>query len=259
MNGRVGVLGVGLESGGGGGPEARGGCEGRLLGGVLPEHVVVEELFADPADVTLFPEEAALVANAVDKRRREFGAVRLCARTALGRLGVAAGPILAGPKREPLWPEGVVGSMTHCEGYRAAAVARRGHVVSIGIDGEENGPLPAGVGDAVLLPEERETVVRLGTLRPDVAWDRLVFSAKESVYKAWFPLTGRWLGFEECVVLPDPDLGTFTGTLRVPGPVVAGERISRFSGRWVVRGGAVPGGGGHVATAVLVTSGGGRA
>ncbi|WP_437075140.1 4'-phosphopantetheinyl transferase family protein [Streptomyces sp. enrichment culture] len=224
-----------------------------MLGGVLPRGVEVEEMFRDPADVELFPEEAALVVNAVDKRRREFGTVRVCARAALARLGVGAGPILLGPRREPLWPEGVVGSMTHCEGYRAAAVARRGHVVAIGVDAEENAPLPEGVGGAVLLPEEHEAVLALGRRRPDVAWDRLIFSAKESVYKAWFPLTGKWLDFEECVVLPDPERGTFTGTLRVPGPVVAGERIGRFDGRWAVRGEA--GGGGHVATAVLVTSG----
>jgi 4'-phosphopantetheinyl transferase EntD len=226
--------------------------DGGLLGGVFGAGVEVEEVFGDPEGVWVYPEEAELVAKAVEKRRREFGTVRQCARTALARLGVAPGPILPGPKREPVWPDGIVGSMTHCDGYRAAVVARRGSVVAIGVDAEPNAPLPDGVGDSVLLPEERDTVAELAGRHPEVAWDRLVFSAKESVYKAWFPLTRRWLDFDECVVRPGGDggfTGTFTGTFLVPGPVVAGERMVRFAGRWRVRGG-------HVATGVLVTSGG---
>ncbi|MFE6229386.1 4'-phosphopantetheinyl transferase superfamily protein [Microtetraspora glauca] len=210
---------------------------GRLLAGALPPEVVLEELFGDP-DAELYPEEAALVAGAGPARRREFAAVRLCARRALARIGCAPGPVLPaadGPpwaRRAPRWPDGVVGSMTHCEGYRAAAVARRGAVASVGVDAEPNLPLPAGVGGAALLPEERDTVARLSAAHPGIAWDRLVFSAKESVFKTWYPLTRRWLDFPECVILPDPRNGTFTGTLRVPGPVVAGVRVDRFHGRW---------------------------
>jgi 4'-phosphopantetheinyl transferase EntD len=84
----------------------------------------------------------------------------------------------------------------------------------------------------VLLPEERRTLGRLSRSRPDVAWDRVVFSAKESVFKAWYPLTGRWLGFEECEITPDADRGNFTASLRVAGPLVAGARVDRFTGRW---------------------------
>lgn len=191
------------------------------------------------------------MARAVEKRRLEFATVRLCARTAMARLGVPSGPILPGQGRAPVWSDGIVGSMTHCDGYRAAAVARRSSVSSIGVDAEPNDPLPDGVARSVLLPEERATVHRLAERRPDIAWDPLVFSAKESVYKAWYPLTARWLDFHECAIVPDPDRGTFTGILRVPGPVVGGERIRHFAGRWQVRGGI---GAGHVATAVLVMS-----
>ncbi|MFJ8081683.1 4'-phosphopantetheinyl transferase [Streptomyces sp. NPDC096205] len=228
-----------------------------MLGGLLPAGTEVCELFADPDDVTsaLYPEEAALVAGAVDKRRREFAAVRLCARTALARLGVAPAPILPGERGAPGWPDGIVGSMTHCDGYRGAVVARSSSVVSIGVDAEPDGPLPEGIEESVMLPEERATLARLAAHRPDISWDRLMFSAKESVYKAWFPLTGRWLDFSECVIDFDADRGTLTGTLLVPGPVVDGERIGRFSGRWGVRGGAQGQGQGqgHVATVVAVT------
>jgi 4'-phosphopantetheinyl transferase EntD len=228
--------------------------EGRLLGGMPLPGVAVAELFADPPGVDLFPEEAEIVRRAVVKRRREFATVRLCARTALARLGRTPGPILPagdGPlwaDRAPRWPDGIVGSMTHCDGYRAAAVAREEEVASLGVDAESNAPLPEGVQDTVLLPEERDTVTRLGAFS-GVAWDRLLFSAKESVFKAWFPLTGRWLDFLECAISPDPHRGTFSAMLRIPGPTVAGERIDQFSGRWRVR---RTGGKELVATAVVV-------
>ncbi|GFH73232.1 4'-phosphopantetheinyl transferase [Streptomyces diastaticus] len=229
------------------------GCMGTsaLLAGLLPRGIEVSELFADPPDVTssLYPEEVDLVARAVEKRRREFAAVRMCARTAMARLGVPSAPSLPGEHRSPVWPDGIVGSMTHCDGYRAAAVARRSVVISIGVDAEPHDPLPDGVEEAVLLSEERDAALRLSERRPDTAWDRLIFSAKESVFKAWFPMTAQWLDFSECVVAPDPDRGTFTATLLVPGPVVAGERIQHFTGRWRTRGGIEQG---HVATAVLV-------
>ena len=86
--------------------------------------------------------------------------------------------------------------MTHCAGYRAAA--RRPRPATwprVGIDAEPHGPLPDGVLDAIALARGAAALARLAA-RPDVRWDRLLFSAKESVYKAWFPLTRRWLGFE---------------------------------------------------------------
>ncbi|WP_420708544.1 4'-phosphopantetheinyl transferase family protein, partial [Streptomyces sp. ERV7] len=209
-----------------------------MLAGLLPAGVAVAELFADPPSVELFPQEAALVAKAVDKRKREFATVRLCARTALAQLGHPPGPILPlgeGPawaQRAPRWPDGVVGSMTHCDGYRAAAVAPTSAIASVGVDAEPNAPLPDGVRTMVTRPEEGLTLDRLAVSHPAVAWDRLLFSAKESVFKAWFPLTGRWLDFGDCVITPDPERGTFTGALRVPGPVVDGVRHDVFSGRW---------------------------
>jgi 4'-phosphopantetheinyl transferase EntD len=220
-----------------------------LLVGLIPANVVVVEMFADPSSVALYPQEAEVVAHAVEKRRREFATVRLCARTALTRIGATPEPIMPGPKGAPIWPDGIVGSMTHCDGYRAAAVARRDMVASIGIDAEPHAPLPEGVEKLVTLPEERRMLARLAASHPSVAWDRLLFSAKESVYKAWFPLTGRWLDFSECVITPHPERGRFTGSLTVPGPVVGGQRIDVFSGRWrtVNRGGAE-----HIATAIVV-------
>ncbi len=200
---------------------------------ILPSNVVVAESRTDPAAAVLFPEEEALVANSVEKRRREFTTVRHCARQALGQLGLAPAPILSGARGAPTWPTGVVGSMTHCDGYRAAALARAAEVTTLGVDAEPHAPLPDGVLDAIALPAERARTAALTAAHPAICWDRLLFSAKESVYKAWFPLTGRWLDFAEADIVVDPT-GTFTARLLVPGPVIGGARVTAFPGRFLV-------------------------
>ena len=96
-----------------------------------------------------------------------------------------------------MWPDGVVGAITHCAGFRAAAVAWRAQVRTVGLDAEPHTALPDGVLEAVSDAGERALLERLAREQPEVRWDKILFSAKESVYKAWFPLTGRWLGFED--------------------------------------------------------------
>ncbi|HEX4115375.1 MAG TPA: 4'-phosphopantetheinyl transferase superfamily protein [Solirubrobacteraceae bacterium] len=206
---------------------------------LLPTGVAAVESRHDDLAVKLFPEEEALVANAVEKRRREFTAARACARAALGRIGIAAVPILSGERGEPLWPQGVVGSITHCDGYRACAVARSSEVLTLGIDAEPNGALPEGLLADIARPEELPGLRTLSAEYADVHWDRLLFSAKESVYKAWFPLAKRWLGFEDARITFDPSSRVFTARLLVSGPVVAGTPLTGFSGTWMVSDGLI--------------------
>lgn len=205
----------------------------------MPGTVVAVDMFADPPDATLLPEERAAVANAVEKRRLEYTTVRVCARAALARLGLPPAPILPGERGAPGWPDGVAGSMTHCAGYRAAAVARLSEVASVGIDAEPDEPLPAGVLDAVAFGAELTMLRDLTDHDPGVSFDRLLFSAKESVYKTWFPLTRRWLDFEEAAVTIDPADGTFSADLLVEGPLVNGTRLDRFEGRWIAKDGLI--------------------
>ncbi len=211
-----------------------------VVAGLLPVAVVVGESFGDLEEPPeLFPEEERQVSRAVPVRRREFGTVRALARTALARLGGPRVPLLPGERGAPTWPDGFVGSMTHCQGYRGAAVARATDVASVGIDAEPNEPLPdPGILGMISLPQERPRLAELAAARPEVSWERLLFSAKESVYKTWFPLTRRWLGFEEAELDLRPD-GTFTARLLVTGPVVDGVRIDAFSGRWLTHEGLV--------------------
>jgi 4'-phosphopantetheinyl transferase EntD len=210
-----------------------------VLEKIVPPAVAVAEEFGDPAEATLFPAEAAVIARAVDKRRREFTTARYCARRAMAELGIAPAPIPRGERGAPEWPPGVLGSMTHCDGYRAAAVARAADAASIGIDAEPHAPLPGGVLGAVTRTEEREWLAAASLAYPTVCWDRLLFCAKEAVYKTWFPLTGRWLGFEDASVTVDPGVGTFTARLLVAGPVVGGREVGQFTGRWVVERGLI--------------------
>ncbi|MBV9313804.1 MAG: 4'-phosphopantetheinyl transferase superfamily protein [Pseudonocardia sp.] len=201
---------------------------------LVPPSIATAEAFADVADSEMFPAEAAIVARAVEKRRREFGTVRHCARQALAALNVTAGPLLPGKHREPLWPDGIVGSMTHCAGYRAAAVARSTDITGIGIDAEPNAPLPDGVLDSVSCARERELLAALPVDdKSPVHWDRLLFCAKESTYKIWFPLTRRWLGFEDASVVLEPD-GSFSVRLIDRVLTVAGSTYRTLRGSWLV-------------------------
>jgi 4'-phosphopantetheinyl transferase EntD len=205
---------------------------------LMPPGVASCDAVEDVAESTMFPEEAERVGKAVDKRRREFATVRHCARQAFAELGIAPAAILNGERGAPQWPDGVVGSMTHCAGYRAAVVARASVIHTLGIDAEPHGPLPDGVLGMIARDEEKVELATLTATDASVHWDRMLFCAKETVYKAWYPLTQKWLGFEEASISLSPT-GTFTAKLMVPGPVVAGDRLDGFTGRWIVGDGLV--------------------
>jgi len=208
-----------------------------LISTLLPAGVAVVEVVDDVPGAALFPEEEKVIAKAVDKRRREFTLGRDCARRALTRLGVPPQSILSGPHREPMWPAGVVGSITHCDGYCAAAVAHRWQLATIGIDVEVHDQLPEGVLDDVALEDERKWLG--GHWAGDIHWDRVLFSAKESIYKAWFPLTGIWLEFKDTMVIFDPDSRTFVARLLNAGLCIGEHPIHEFAGRFRVEGGLI--------------------
>ncbi|MFC7548120.1 4'-phosphopantetheinyl transferase [Plantactinospora sp. GCM10030261] len=210
---------------------------------MLPATVAWAEAFDDSAPCPLFPAEEAVIARAVEKRRREFTTGRWCARQALAQLGHAPVPIVPGTRGAPTWPLGLVGTITHCTGYRAAVVGRSATVLTVGVDAEPDDPLPPGVLDAIGLPEERDWIAERSRAEPKISWGKLLFSAKESVYKAWYPLTGRWLGFEEARITIDATgdmAGTFTADLLVDGPVLPQHGPLRgFAGRWLAQRGLV--------------------
>jgi 4'-phosphopantetheinyl transferase EntD len=188
------------------------------------------EMFSDTPEAWAFPSEAALMANACAERRREFGTVRHCARQALHQIGVPAVPILPDADGVPRWPTGIVGSMTHCRGYRAAVVVSSRLLHGVGIDAEPDSPLPLELFDLVLRNEERAELRATAGELPVRNRDRLLFCAKEAVFKAWFPITRSWLDFLDVSVTLRAD-GTFRALVHV-APVAGIGPV--FTGRWVV-------------------------
>lgn len=217
---------------------AESGEPAQILGRILPSGVATAELLRYPEELRVHPGEEHLIAKSVEKRRRDFIGARYCARQALAQLGEPQVAIGKGERGMPLFPRGVVGSLTHCDGYRAAALAHRLRWRSVGIDAEPHGPLPDGVLDSVSLPAERQWLK--GALpATGLHMDRLLFCAKEATYKAWFPLTLRWLGFEDAHITftidDDGTSGGFRSELLIPGQTTdGGAPLLSFDGRWLI-------------------------
>ena len=190
---------------------------------------------------TLLPEEeACLSPRAVEKRRREFTAGRVCARAALARFGIRDFPLRSGPDRAPIWPPGMVGSLSHCRDYCGVAVARLGTVAGVGLDVEADQALDESIVRRVCTLTERARFAGL----PGAAarWAIVVFCAKESVYKCHHPLAGTFLDFDDVEVGLDPDAGRFVAAIhRARGP--NGEPtvpvVRTLSGRFARHGGYV--------------------
>ena len=202
---------------------------------LMPAGVATAEAFEDPPGIEPLPAERSLIERAVEKRRKEFTTARHCARQALGELGFEPVPILRGDRGAPVWPNGIVGSLTHCDGYRAAVVAYAMQVRSLGIDAEPHDTLPDGVLEHTSIPAERDV---LATRSSDLHWDRLLFCAKEAPYKAWFPITGRWLGFEDAHITFEqtgPASGTFVSRILIdPAASDGGAPLLELPGRWLI-------------------------
>jgi 4'-phosphopantetheinyl transferase EntD len=200
---------------------------------ILPPGAVGVEADSSPDEPPgLFPCEEALIADSVEGRRREFAEARACAREALRELGAPAGAIPADGSGAPCWPAGIVGSITHKGSYRAAAVARVEQLAGLGIDAELDSALPPGVLETIASAGEVEEVERLLAARPGLAWDRLLFSAKEAVVKATHPLEVDAAGMRTVEISLDAD-GFYSATLVANG----GGRTLRLRGRWAAGGG----------------------
>ena len=165
--------------------------------------------------------EVDAVAHAVPARVREFAAGRVAARQALAALGIGPVAIPVGTRRMPVWPTGVVGSITHCAGIVAAAVAWSDELTAIGIDGEPAVPLEPDIVNAVATLAERAGIA-------DELGATILFSAKESFYKCWSSLDGPVLEFHDVEVELDDVSFVATPAGGQPWP-----------GRWAVRDGFV--------------------
>ena len=203
---------------------------------MLPAGTRCVELHSSAQDLTRFhslaPAERQLVENAVDRRKADFGDSRWCAHQAMQPL-TEDQPIMRGVRGMPVFPVGITGSLTHTEGFRAALVGRSQRWRSLGIDAEPARKLPDGVLQAISNRQERRRLSKLAVENGVEFAETVLFSAKEATYKAWFPLTHRFLDFDQADIDVRSD-GTFTSyllTRPVPVPFI--------QGRWLVRDGVV--------------------
>jgi 4'-phosphopantetheinyl transferase EntD len=197
---------------------------------LFPAEIVLEQMNPAVASVReIHPAESALVAHAVDARQREFAAGRLCARRALERLGIRAGPLLAEADRRPAWPAGIAGSISHTDGVCGVAVARRGAVTGVGFDVEPATTLPADVWEAVLTEAERRQLRDFP--EPDQSIRaRLLFSAKEAFYKCYCSAGGGWLDFHDLEIRLTPG----SEVLEVSARKALWERAPNVEGRYAL-------------------------
>ncbi|MEA2664408.1 MAG: hypothetical protein QOI11_1352 [Candidatus Eremiobacteraeota bacterium] len=203
----------------------------------LPVRIALSGGAIEAALGELFPEEAAAVRTVVPKRRDEFVAGRTNARRALAELGLAPAAIPIGPRRAPIWPAGIAGSISHCKGYCIAIAARTHDFAGVGIDVELDEPISEGVAARICfgaeLADRAALERRLGMDLP-----KLLFSIKESVYKAYFPLAETFLDFSDVAVELDPRDDAFVARLtNAEPPSAAGART--FRGRFVRAAGIV--------------------
>ena len=181
--------------------------------------------------------EELVAARSMKARRLEsFRHGRHCARLALEQLAVTPGPLPVGPGRAPAWPAGIAGSISHAGPVALAVVAARQDVVSLGVDVELPGPIEDGVIRLISLPDELEMLTRLAAAGVDA---RLLFSAKESIYKCLWPELERFIDFKEVQLQFMPQLASFS---IVSAPTLPGRLVETLRGRY------------HVSPGLIVTS-----
>jgi 4'-phosphopantetheinyl transferase EntD len=185
-----------------------------LINLLFPEDVITAE--ADPTVVreAFYPEEEAYVRNAVPKRRQEFAAGRLCARSALARFGVKNFPLLAGKNREPVWPPGIVGSISHTDRYCGVAIAWKTKFESLGLDVELARIIDEYYWKKICTRKELAWITSLPSDRRQEN-AALIFSAKECLYKCQYAISKKWLNFHAVMITVNPDIGEFEAIFAV--------------------------------------------
>ncbi len=181
-----------------------------VLSKLFPKYVQLACMCVQDAPPDVLEAERSLIIKAVEKRRREFSAGRYCARQALRALGFEDTPIMHDQNGAPLWPQGIVGSITHSTTHAAAAVAQDSRLRGLGIDMETVSRVSPAIKNKILTEPEKTTLQR----HPDPAEQQrllaLLFSAKESIYKCLHPLLQCRIGFEDARIECEPDQRSIT-------------------------------------------------
>ena len=168
----------------------------------------------DLGDYEPHPEEMeCLSSRATEKRRTEFFLGRLAASRALQALGVTPQPVLKAKSREPLWQDGIIGAITHKADTACAVVAGSDKACGVGVDLESlHPPVRFSISTKVCTDQEQAWLAEA----PDEKDKRLkmIFSAKEAGFKAFFPIEQIYLGYKDAELSWREETKDFAGTLR---------------------------------------------
>jgi 4'-phosphopantetheinyl transferase EntD len=169
------------------------------LAALFPHGAVAAQLHGPASSDDLTQDEINSVSHCSEKRINDFFAGRVCARLALKELGIEGFSLLSAKDRQPVWPAGITGSITHTDGYTAAVVIRQGSVRCLGVDSELIASVHEGLWLRICTPAELEG---LRGFAPARRGERaaLIFAAKEAFYKSQFPLTTEWVGFADVAI-----------------------------------------------------------
>jgi len=198
-----------------------------VLEGLFPDHVRCVISADYPEQFELLPAERESTAPMSPRRRRDFVHGRSCARLALAGLGFPGCPVPVGDNRAPTWPDGVVGSISHCGTTAAAAVAHREETGGVGLDLERNEALDAPLVSMICRSEE-SALLADSDIRLLLA--KLIFSAKESVFKCVWPQVRRFVDFQEVEIRLDLEHNTFAAVAHAEdlSPDLFGRLRGRF-------------------------------
>ncbi len=132
------------------------------------------------------------------QRMLDFSTGRYCARNAMEALGISPQAVLM-DGRLPIWPEGIVGSISHSRKLCGAVAARLDCYYSVGLDIEEVSRFSPSLWNSICTDAE---LAELQQMQPEFRQNRvaLLFAMKEAFYKFQFPITTQYLGFKDVTI-----------------------------------------------------------
>lgn len=185
----------------------------QIARGMVPDTVAVAQTDPRLTWNNLHPEEAPALAKMVVNRKREYAAGRAAAHAALGQLSVFNAPVIAGHDRAPIWPEKTIGSISHTNSVCLALAAHKHNVRSIGVDVEPYEALEPYLLKTICNSDEIKWLDKQPVShRNHLA--KLIFSAKECIYKCQYPLTKQMLSFHAVYIQVNKSAGTFIATFK---------------------------------------------
>ena len=199
---------------------------GPNLASLFPDNVAYHYSTQMPANAKLLDTELQYTVRMAKKRLRDFTHGRYCARAALRQLGIPAAnaTIGVGAQREPVWPEGIIGSISHTDNIAVAVIARTSQLSSIGIDIESAQPLEEDLIKMIIRPDE------MANSHPEEG--KLIFSIKESIYKCIYPQLKLFVDFQDMEVIRSEQDSSFTA---VPhNPAIDSKLVARLQGRYKI-------------------------